>query len=36
MKARGIAAMAASAPLVPFEFERRELGSRDVALNVSY
>ena len=28
--------MAASAPLVPFEFERRELGSRDVALNVSY
>jgi len=36
MKARGIAAMAASAPLVPFEFQRRELGSRDVALNVSY
>jgi uncharacterized zinc-type alcohol dehydrogenase-like protein len=36
MKARGIAAMAASAPLVPFEFERRELGSRDVALNVFY
>ncbi len=36
MKARGIAAMAASAPLVPFEFERREIGSRDVALNVSY
>ena len=36
MKARGIAAMAASTPLVPFEFERRELGSRDVALNVSY
>jgi len=36
MKARGIAAMAASAPLVPFEFERRELGSRDVALDVSY
>ena len=36
MKARGIAAMAASAPLVPFEFERRELGARDVALNVSY
>ncbi len=36
MKARGIAAMAASAPLVPFEFERRVLGSRDVALNVSY
>jgi uncharacterized zinc-type alcohol dehydrogenase-like protein len=36
MKVRGIAALAASAPLVPFEFERRDVGVSDVAFDISY
>jgi len=36
MKSRGYAALAARNPLVPFEFERRELGAHDVALDISY
>lgn len=36
MKARGYAVMNAKAPLAPWEFERRELGAHDVALNIAY
>ena len=36
MKSRGFAATAAKAPLEPFEFNRRELGAKDVALDISY
>jgi uncharacterized zinc-type alcohol dehydrogenase-like protein len=36
MKARGLAVLSAKAPLTPFEFERRELGAHDVALDISY
>ena len=36
MKSRGYAAKAAKAPLESFEFDRRELGAHDVALDVSY
>lgn len=36
MKARGLAALSAKAALTPFEFERRELGAHDVALDISY
>jgi len=36
MKARGLAALSAKAALTPFEFERRELGVHDVALDISY
>ena len=36
MKSRGYAATAAKAPLEPFEFNRRELGAKDVALDISY
>lgn len=33
---RGYAALEAKAPLVPFEFNRRELGSNDVGFNIEY
>ena len=36
MKARGLAVLSAKAALTPFEFERRELGANDVALDISY
>jgi uncharacterized zinc-type alcohol dehydrogenase-like protein len=36
MKTRGYAAKLAKNPLEPFEFERRELGAHDVALDISY
>lgn len=36
MKARGLAALSARAPLTTFEFERRDLGPHDVALDISY
>lgn len=36
MKCKGYAALSAGADLVPFEFERRELGAHDVALNITY
>ena len=36
MKSRGYAALSAKAPLSSFEFERRELGSHDVSLDISY
>jgi uncharacterized zinc-type alcohol dehydrogenase-like protein len=36
MKARGLAVLSSKASLTPFEFERRELGTHDVALNISY
>jgi uncharacterized zinc-type alcohol dehydrogenase-like protein len=36
MKVRGYAAMTAKAPLAPWEFERRDLGAHDVALDIKY
>ena len=36
MKSRGYAAKTAKAPLESFEFDRRELGAHDVALDISY
>ena len=36
MKSQGLAALSAGAPLTPFSFDRRELGSNDVALDISY
>ncbi len=36
MKSRAYAALAAKTDLVPYEFERRELGAHDVALDISY
>jgi len=36
MKTKGYAVLSASAPLEPFTFERRELGSNDVALDIHY
>jgi uncharacterized zinc-type alcohol dehydrogenase-like protein len=36
MKSRGYAAKAAKAPLESFEFDRRELGAHDVALDISF
>ncbi len=36
MKSRGLALDSATSPLKSFEFERRELGSHDVALEVKY
>lgn len=36
MKTRGYAALTASSPLEPFEFERRELGNNDVALSIAF
>jgi uncharacterized zinc-type alcohol dehydrogenase-like protein len=36
MKTRGYAALSAKSSLVPFEFERRELGSHDVGFAIEY
>jgi uncharacterized zinc-type alcohol dehydrogenase-like protein len=36
MKTRAYAAMSAGAPLIPFSFDRRDVGDHDVALRVSY
>ncbi len=36
MKSRGFAALSAKAHLTPFEFERRNLGANDVALDIAY
>lgn len=36
MKARGLAALTPKAPLTSFEFERRDLGAHDVALDIAY
>jgi uncharacterized zinc-type alcohol dehydrogenase-like protein len=36
MNSRGLAVHAAKAPLVPFEFSRRELRPNDVALDIAY
>ena len=36
MKTKGFAALQAGGPLVPFEFERRALRPRDVALRIDY
>jgi uncharacterized zinc-type alcohol dehydrogenase-like protein len=36
MNTRAYAAMASKAKLVPFEFDRREVGAHDVALDISY
>ena len=36
MKVKGLAALKAGGPLEPFEFERRSLGSNDVAFKISH
>ncbi len=36
MNVRGYAAQKANAPLLPYEFSRRELGANDVELDISY
>ena len=36
MKARGLAALSAKAELTSYEFDRRELGAHDVALDIAY
>ena len=36
MKARGLTALTPKASLTSFEFERRELGAHDVALDIAY
>ena len=36
MKSRGYAALSAKSPLESYEFDRRELGAHDVALDISY
>ena len=36
MKTRGYAVLQAKEPLVPFEFERRELSAKDVAFNIEF
>ncbi|MSY55171.1 MAG: alcohol dehydrogenase catalytic domain-containing protein, partial [Actinobacteria bacterium] len=36
MKTRGLVVNHASAPLVPWEFDRRDLGPDDVALDIAY
>ena len=36
MKVKGLAALKAGGPLQPFEFERRSLGSNDVAFKISH
>jgi uncharacterized zinc-type alcohol dehydrogenase-like protein len=36
MKTKAYAAMSAGAPLVPYVFDRREVGDYDVALKISY
>ena len=36
MKVKGLAAQQAGGPLLPFEFERRPLGNKDVAFKISH
>lgn len=36
MKVRGLAALKAGGPLVPYEFERRAVGAKDVAFKISH
>lgn len=36
MKSRGYAALTAQTPLAPYEFDRRDLGVHDVALDIAY
>lgn len=36
MNTRAYAALASKAPLVPYEFERRELGPQDIAIDISF
>lgn len=36
MKSRGLAALSASAPITRFDFERRDLGTHDVALDIAF
>lgn len=36
MNTRSYAVMEAKKPLVPYEFNRRDLGAHDVALNIAY
>jgi len=36
VKSQGLAALSAGAQLTPFSFERRDLGSHDVALDIAY
>jgi uncharacterized zinc-type alcohol dehydrogenase-like protein len=36
MKTRGYAVLQAQEPLVPFEFERREISAKDVAFNIEF
>ncbi len=36
MKTRGLAVLSAKAPLLPYEFNRRDLGPHDVALDIAY
>ena len=36
MKSQGLAALSAGAQLTPFSFDRRDLGSNDVALDIAY
>ena len=36
MKVRGLAALQAGGPLLPYEFERRTLGTKDVAFKISH
>ena len=36
MNTRSYAVLEAKKPLVPYEFDRRELGAHDVALDIAY
>ncbi len=36
MKTRALAVLSAKAPLLPYEFNRRDLGAHDVALDIAY
>lgn len=36
MKSRGLAAITPSAPLTPYEFERREMGAKDILLDIAF
>jgi uncharacterized zinc-type alcohol dehydrogenase-like protein len=36
VKSRGLAAITPSAPLTPYEFERRDMGPKDVELKIAY
>lgn len=36
MRSRGLAAITPSSPLTPYEFERREMGAKDVLLDIAF